>query len=102
MRPCDLEFDKTVMQWSEEYEVSEDDSGICGAETIVCVTRGPKEELCGQLPLKQQTRKDIANAVETYLEHTEINLSTIISIVTDGAKSMIGVDKRELYQYERK
>lgn len=56
--------------------------------------QGPKEELFGLLPLKGQTRgEDIANAVKTYLEHTGIDLNRIISIATDGAKNMTGVNK---------
>ncbi|GLV32920.1 hypothetical protein CBL_20069 [Carabus blaptoides fortunei] len=56
--------------------------------------QGPKEELFGLLPLKGQTRgEDIANAVKTYLEHTRIDLNIIISIATDGAKNMTGVNK---------
>uniref|UniRef100_A0A8C5PAV1 HAT C-terminal dimerisation domain-containing protein n=1 Tax=Leptobrachium leishanense TaxID=445787 RepID=A0A8C5PAV1_9ANUR len=53
---------------------------------------GPKEELLGLLPLKGQTRgEDIANAVIGCIEKYHIPLDKIVSIATDGAKSMTGV-----------
>uniref|UniRef100_A0A8C4X7H4 HAT C-terminal dimerisation domain-containing protein n=1 Tax=Erpetoichthys calabaricus TaxID=27687 RepID=A0A8C4X7H4_ERPCA len=55
---------------------------------------GPKEELLGLLPLKGQTRgEDIANAVIECMEKHHIPLDKIVSISTDGAKSMTGVRK---------
>ncbi|GFY03935.1 uncharacterized protein TNCV_1197141 [Trichonephila clavipes] len=49
---------------------------------------GPKEELLGLLALKVQTRgEDIADAA------IEFPLDKIVSISTDGAKSMTGVRK---------
>ena len=55
---------------------------------------GPKEELLGLLPLKGQTRgEDIANAVMECMEKHHIPLEKIVSISTDGAKSMTGVRK---------
>ncbi|XP_036164925.1 protein ZBED8-like, partial [Myotis myotis] len=53
---------------------------------------GPKEELLGLLPLKGQTRgEDIANAVIECIEKHHIPLDKIVSISTDGSKSMTGV-----------
>ena len=55
---------------------------------------GPKEELLGLLPLKGQTRGEvIANAVIQCMEKHHIPLDKIVSISTDGAKSMTGVRK---------
>ncbi|KAG8453209.1 hypothetical protein GDO86_000003 [Hymenochirus boettgeri] len=57
-------------------------------------TTGPKEELLGLLPLKGQTRgEDIANAVIQCIEKYHIQLDKIVSISTDGAKSMTGIRK---------
>ncbi|XP_071035196.1 protein FAM200C-like [Parasteatoda tepidariorum] len=57
---------------------------------------GPKEELLGLLPLKGQTRgEDIANAVIECMDKHHIPLYKIVSISTDGAKSMTGVRKRD-------
>lgn len=54
-------------------------------------TTGPKEELLGLLPLKGQTRGvDIANVVIECFEKHQIPLEKIVSISTDGAKSMTG------------
>ena len=68
---------------------------------------GPKEELLGLLPLKGQTRgEDIANAVKECMDKHHIPLDKIVSIATDGAKSMTGVRKgfvailREKINYE--
>ncbi|XP_036177180.1 general transcription factor II-I repeat domain-containing protein 2A-like, partial [Myotis myotis] len=53
---------------------------------------GPKEELLGFLPLRGQTRgEDIANAVIECIEKHHIPLVKIVSISTDGSKSMTGV-----------
>jgi hypothetical protein len=55
---------------------------------------GPKEELLGLLPLKDRTRgEDIANAVIECMDKHHIPLDKIVSISTDGAKSMTGVRK---------
>lgn len=57
-------------------------------------SQGPKEELLGLLPLSGQTRgEDIANAVQKCLEDNGINLNKIVSIATDGARSMTGIHK---------
>ncbi|GFX93524.1 general transcription factor II-I repeat domain-containing protein 2 [Trichonephila clavipes] len=51
----------------------------------------PKEEFLGLLPLKGQTRgEDIANAVIECMDKHHIPLDKILSISTDGAKSMTG------------
>lgn len=56
--------------------------------------QGPKEELLGLLPLKGQTHgEDVANAVEIHLGNHGIDIDKIVSIATDGAKSMTGVHK---------
>ncbi|XP_050516438.1 general transcription factor II-I repeat domain-containing protein 2-like [Diabrotica virgifera virgifera] len=55
---------------------------------------GPKEELLGLLPLKGQTRgEDITNAVIDCMDKHNIPLNKIVSISTDGEKSMTGVRK---------
>ncbi|GFX05939.1 protein ZBED8 [Trichonephila clavipes] len=55
---------------------------------------GPKEELLRLLPLKGQTRgEDIANTVIECMDKHHILLDKIVSISTDGAKSMTGVRK---------
>ncbi|XP_031331198.1 general transcription factor II-I repeat domain-containing protein 2-like [Photinus pyralis] len=55
---------------------------------------GPKEELLGLLPLKGQTRgEDIADAVIKCMQKHEIPLNKIVSIATDGARSMTGIRK---------
>ncbi|XP_065665428.1 protein FAM200C-like [Hydra vulgaris] len=55
---------------------------------------GPKEELLGLLPVKGQTRgEEIANAVIKYMDKHHIPLVKIVSILTDGAKSMTSVRK---------
>ncbi|GFV45267.1 uncharacterized protein TNCV_5087481 [Trichonephila clavipes] len=57
--------------------------------------RGPKEDFLGLLPFKGQTRgEDIANAVIECMDKHHIFLDKIVSISTDGAKSMTGVRKR--------
>ncbi|XP_036185460.1 uncharacterized protein LOC118667020 isoform X3 [Myotis myotis] len=54
--------------------------------------KGPKEELLGLLPLRGQTcGEDIANAVIECIEKHHIPLDKIVSISTDGSKSMTGV-----------
>ncbi|XP_076387293.1 general transcription factor II-I repeat domain-containing protein 2A-like [Megachile rotundata] len=48
-----------------------------------------KEELLGLLPLSGQTRgEDIANAVQKCLQDNKIDLNKIVSIATDGARSI--------------
>lgn len=57
-------------------------------------SQGPKEELLGLLPLTGQTRgEDISNAVQKCLEDYKININKIVSIATDGARSMTGIHK---------
>ncbi|GBL98115.1 hypothetical protein AVEN_84610-1 [Araneus ventricosus] len=57
-------------------------------------SQGPEEELLGLLPLLGQTRgEDIANAVQIYLEVNGININEIVSIATDGARSMTGIHR---------
>ncbi|GFW92710.1 general transcription factor II-I repeat domain-containing protein 2 [Trichonephila clavipes] len=52
------------------------------------------KELLGLLPLTGQTRgEDIANAEQKCLEHSKIDLNKIVSIATDGARSMTGKNK---------
>ncbi|GFV96080.1 general transcription factor II-I repeat domain-containing protein 2A [Trichonephila clavipes] len=54
----------------------------------------PKEELLGLLPLKSQTRgEDITNAVIECMDKHHNPLDKIVSIPTDGSKSMTGVRK---------
>ncbi|GFV21634.1 general transcription factor II-I repeat domain-containing protein 2A [Trichonephila clavipes] len=58
------------------------------------ITKGPKEELLGILPLKGQTRgEDIANAVIECMDKHHIPLDKVVSISTDGAKYMTSVRK---------
>ncbi|GBO28275.1 hypothetical protein AVEN_103316-1 [Araneus ventricosus] len=55
-------------------------------------SQGPKEELLGLLPLSGQTRgEDIANAVQKCMEDNGIYINKIVSIATDGARSMTGI-----------
>ncbi|GFS70235.1 general transcription factor II-I repeat domain-containing protein 2 [Trichonephila clavipes] len=55
---------------------------------------GPKEELLGLLPLKGQTRgEDTANTVIECMDKHHISLDKIVSISTDGAKTLTGVRK---------
>ncbi|GBN66303.1 General transcription factor II-I repeat domain-containing protein 2A [Araneus ventricosus] len=58
-------------------------------------SQGPKEELLGLLPLSGQTRgEDIANAVQKCrLECNGIEINKIVSIATDGARSMTGIHR---------
>uniref|UniRef100_A0A6P7FPH6 General transcription factor II-I repeat domain-containing protein 2A-like n=1 Tax=Diabrotica virgifera virgifera TaxID=50390 RepID=A0A6P7FPH6_DIAVI len=57
-------------------------------------SQGPKEELLGLLALSAQTSgEDIANAVQKCLEDNEIDFNKIVSIATDGARSMTGKSK---------
>ncbi|GBN84918.1 General transcription factor II-I repeat domain-containing protein 2A [Araneus ventricosus] len=53
-------------------------------------SQGPKEELLGLLPLSGQ---DIANAVQKCLEDNGIDINKIVSIATDGARSMTGIHR---------
>ncbi|GBM81164.1 General transcription factor II-I repeat domain-containing protein 2A [Araneus ventricosus] len=57
-------------------------------------SQGPKEELLGLLTLSGQTRgEDIANAVQKCLEDNGIDIIKIVSIETDGARSMTGIHR---------
>ncbi|GBL91543.1 hypothetical protein AVEN_23610-1 [Araneus ventricosus] len=57
-------------------------------------SQGPKEEKLGLLPLSGQTRgEDIANAVQKCLEDYGIDINKIVSIATDGARSMTGIHR---------
>ncbi|GBN13349.1 hypothetical protein AVEN_231254-1 [Araneus ventricosus] len=57
-------------------------------------SRGPKEEKLGLLPLSGQTRgEDIANAVQKCLEDNGIDINKIVSIATDGARSMTRIHR---------
>ncbi|GBN15068.1 hypothetical protein AVEN_209780-1 [Araneus ventricosus] len=57
-------------------------------------SQGPKEELLGFLPLSGQTRgEDIANAVQKCLEDNGIDINKIVSIATDGARSMTEIHR---------
>ncbi|GBN28727.1 hypothetical protein AVEN_190727-1 [Araneus ventricosus] len=52
-------------------------------------SQGPKEELLGLLPLSGQVRsEDTTNAVQKFLEDNGIDINKIVSIATDGARSM--------------
>ncbi|GBN22622.1 General transcription factor II-I repeat domain-containing protein 2A [Araneus ventricosus] len=54
----------------------------------------PKEELLLLLPLSGQTRgEDIANAVQKCLEDNGIDINKIVSIATDGARSMTRIHR---------
>ncbi|GBL86913.1 hypothetical protein AVEN_218658-1 [Araneus ventricosus] len=57
-------------------------------------SQGPKEENLGLLPLSGQTLgEDIANAVQKCLEDYGIDINKIVSIATDGARSMTGIHR---------
>ncbi|GBN68299.1 hypothetical protein AVEN_264273-1 [Araneus ventricosus] len=57
-------------------------------------SQGPKEELLGLLPLLGTTHgEDIANAVQKCLEDNGIDINKIVSIATDGARSMTGIHR---------
>ncbi|GBM89306.1 hypothetical protein AVEN_258696-1 [Araneus ventricosus] len=57
-------------------------------------SQGSKEELLGLLPLSGQIREeDIANAVQKCLEDNGIDINKIVSIATDGARSMTGIHR---------
>ncbi|GBM48961.1 General transcription factor II-I repeat domain-containing protein 2A [Araneus ventricosus] len=57
-------------------------------------SKGSKEELLGLLRLSGQTRgEDIANAVQKCREDNGIDINKIVSIVTDGARSMTGIHR---------
>ncbi|GBM63897.1 General transcription factor II-I repeat domain-containing protein 2A [Araneus ventricosus] len=57
-------------------------------------SQGPKDELLGLLPLSGQTRgEDIANAVQKCLEDNGIDINKIVSIATEGARSMTGIHR---------
>ncbi|GBO04094.1 Protein ZBED8 [Araneus ventricosus] len=52
------------------------------------------KDLLGLLPLSGQTRgEDIANAVQKCLEDNGIDINKIVSIATDGARSMTGIHR---------
>ncbi|GBN49066.1 hypothetical protein AVEN_24330-1 [Araneus ventricosus] len=52
-------------------------------------SQGPKEELLGLLLLSGQTRgEDIENAVQKCLEDNGIDINKIVSIATDGARTL--------------
>ncbi|GBP35655.1 SCAN domain-containing protein 3 [Eumeta japonica] len=54
-------------------------------------SQGPKEELLGLLPFSGQTREeDLANAVQKCFGDNKIDLNKIVSIATDGVRSMTG------------
>ncbi|GBO12606.1 hypothetical protein AVEN_38440-1 [Araneus ventricosus] len=56
------------------------------------LSQGPKEELLGLLPLSGQTHgEDIGNAVQKCLEDNGIDINKIVSIATDGDRSMKGI-----------
>uniref|UniRef100_A0A0B7ASN7 Uncharacterized protein n=1 Tax=Arion vulgaris TaxID=1028688 RepID=A0A0B7ASN7_9EUPU len=70
-------------------------------------SQGPKEELARKKrrlqPLSWQTRgEDIANAVQKCLEDCEIDINKIVSIATDGARSMTGIGKGATTIFRRK
>ncbi|GBM87868.1 General transcription factor II-I repeat domain-containing protein 2A [Araneus ventricosus] len=57
-------------------------------------SQGPKEELLGLLPLSGKTHgEDIANTVQNCLEDNGIDINKIVSIATDGARSMTGIHR---------
>ncbi|GBM11165.1 hypothetical protein AVEN_133902-1 [Araneus ventricosus] len=57
-------------------------------------SQGPKEELLGLLPLSGQTcGEDISNAVQKCLEDNGIDINKVVSIATNGAKSMTGIHR---------
>ncbi|GBL85581.1 hypothetical protein AVEN_34728-1 [Araneus ventricosus] len=60
-------------------------------------SQGSKEELLGFLPLSglpaQARGEDIANAVQICLEDNGIDINKIVSIATDGARSMTGIHR---------
>ena len=57
-------------------------------------SQGPKEELLGLLTLSWQTlTEDIANAVRKCLKDFEIDINKIVSIATNGARSMTEIDR---------
>ncbi|KAF8772047.1 hypothetical protein HNY73_019394 [Argiope bruennichi] len=57
-------------------------------------SKGPKEELLGLLPLSGQTRgEDEANTAQKCLEDNGIDINKIISIATDGVRSMTGIHR---------
>ncbi|GBO28996.1 hypothetical protein AVEN_133417-1 [Araneus ventricosus] len=62
-------------------------------------SQGPKEELLGLLPLSEQTRgEDIANVVQKCLGDDGIDINKIVSIATDGARSMTGIHRRHSFK----
>ncbi|GBM85080.1 Protein ZBED8, partial [Araneus ventricosus] len=66
-------------------------------------SQGPKKELLGLLPLSGQTRgEDIANAVQKCLEDNGIDINKIVSIATDGDRSMTGIHRGVISILQRK
>ncbi|GBN55646.1 hypothetical protein AVEN_190291-1 [Araneus ventricosus] len=56
-------------------------------------SQGPKEELLGLLPFSGQTHgEDIVNAVQNAWKTKNI-INKIVSIATDGARSMTGIHR---------
>ncbi|KAF8773240.1 General transcription factor II-I repeat like protein [Argiope bruennichi] len=57
-------------------------------------SQSPKEELLRLLPRSRQTRgEDIANTVQKCLEENGIDINKIVSIATEGARSMTGIHR---------
>ena len=57
-------------------------------------SQGQKEQLLGLLQLSRQTGgEDISNYMQKCLEDYEIDINKIVSIATDGARSMTGKHK---------
>ncbi|GFW96930.1 uncharacterized protein TNCV_2160651 [Trichonephila clavipes] len=73
------------VEWTENFAFIQNLNGL--PTCLIC----PKEELLGLLPLKDQTRgEDIANALIKCMDKHHVPLDKVVSISTDGAKSMTG------------